>query len=389
MNKIFKKFRVNNILTIERANSINAKGNLTKGNIPYVTRTSFNNGYNGTCGNTEKINHGNCITIGAETGIAFYQPNDFVAGNNMFVLKSEKLNKYVYLYLAGALNMLTKNYSYSYPRTQERIKKEEILLPIIQGDDGSAYIDNNSIYSAEGFVPDFEYMQERVKELEQERVKELNAYLKVTGLNDYELTEEDKKIAHTFKIKKQKAFIVENILSVEQTKSVPSKANLTEGKIPYVTRSASNNGYSGYCGNADKINSGNCITIGAETGVSFYQPNDFVAGNKVYKLTAPNLGKRQYLYLCAALNKLTKNYSYSNARIPEKIKKEKIMLPVLEDENGNPIIDSENKYHQDGYIPDWDFMEKYIRVSEKEVIADLVKKKDEIIEKTKEIVNKD
>ena len=65
------------------------------------------------------------------------------------------------------------------------------------------------------------------------------------------------------------------------------------------------------------------------------------------------------------------------------------MLPVLEDENGNPIIDSENKYHQDGYIPDWDFMEKYIRVSEKEVIADLVKKKDEIIEKTKEIVNKD
>ena len=84
--------------------------------------------------------------------------------------------------------------------------------------------------------------------------------------------------------KEYKDFIVEKILKVEQTKSVIAKANLVEGNIPYVTRTVSDNGYMGTCGNTDKVNKGNCITIGAETGVAFYQPVDFVAGNKVYIL---------------------------------------------------------------------------------------------------------
>ena len=49
----------------------------------------------------------------------------------------------------------------------------------------------------------------------------------------------------------------------------------------------------------------------------------------------------------------------------------------------------QHKYHPDGYIPDWDFMEKYIRAIEKVVIADVVKYKDEVIAKTKEIISKD
>jgi hypothetical protein len=37
---------------------------------------------------------------------------------------------------------------------------------------------------------------------------------------------------------------------------------------------------------------------------------------------------------------------------------------------------------------DWSFMERYIRAIEKVVIADVVKYKDQMIEKTKEIVEK-
>lgn len=37
-------------------------------------------------------------------------------------------------------------------------------------------------------------MEDRIKELEEDRIKELDAYLKVTNLDDYELTDEDKKI---------------------------------------------------------------------------------------------------------------------------------------------------------------------------------------------------
>ena len=140
-----------------------------------------------------------------------------------------------------------------------------------------------------------------------------------------------------------KEFFVKDVLKVEQTKSVVSKENLIDGDIPYVTRTVLNNGYTRKCGNNDKINAGNCITIGAETGVAFYQPNNFVAGNKIYRLSREGLGEKEYLYLSSVLNKHTKDYSYSNARIPEKIKFEKISLPVDKNED-----------------IDWNFMHEYI-----------------------------
>lgn len=56
------------------------------------------------------------------------------------------------------------------------------------------------------------------------------------------------------------------------------------------------------------------------------------------------------------------------------------------DPKGNPILDADCTYHPDGYIPDWNFMEKYIKAIEKTVIADVVKWKNKVIEKTKEMV---
>lgn len=46
---------------------------------------------------------------------------------------------------------------------------------------------------------DWEYMQERITELEQERITELEQYLIATGLNDYELTDEDKQVLEMFR----------------------------------------------------------------------------------------------------------------------------------------------------------------------------------------------
>ena len=63
-----------------------------------------------------------------------------------------------------------------------------------------------------------------------------------------------------------------------------------------------------------------------------------------------------------------------------------VMLPIQVDINNNPKTDPTHKYHKDGYIPDFEFMERYIKAMQKVVIVDVVKYKDEVIEKTKSIV---
>ena len=71
----------------------------------------------------------------------------------------------------------------------------------------------------------------------------------------------------------------------------------------------------------------------------------------------------------------------------EKMIESYIVLPIRLNADDSPKIDSDCTYHPEGYIPDFDFMEKYIRAMQKKVIADVVKYKDEIISHTKEIVS--
>jgi hypothetical protein len=63
-------------------------------------------------------------------------------------------------------------------------------------------------------------------------------------------------------------------------------------------------------------------------------------------------------------------------------------LPIQVYDKNEPIIDKEYKYHSDGYVPDFNYMERYIEIIKKIIIADVVKYKDEVIIKIKEIVEK-
>lgn len=141
-----------------------------------------------------------------------------------------------------------------------------------------------------------------------------------------------------------KAFRVGDLFDCETTLGIPSKNDLTDGDISYVTRSAVDNGLSGHCGNLDSVNVGCCITIGAEGFVAFWQPDDFVAGNKVYALRHSGLNELSALFVCAALNVLSSEYSFSNARILDSIKQEVILLPATPDGE-----------------PDWAYMEQYMK----------------------------
>ena len=49
--------------------------------------------------------------------------------------------------------------------TVERISVENIRLPIQHNPDGTPYIDPNHTYSEDGYVPDWQYMEEYIKSL--------------------------------------------------------------------------------------------------------------------------------------------------------------------------------------------------------------------------------
>lgn len=94
--------------------------------------------------------------------------------------------------------------------------------------------------------------------------------------------------------------------------------------------------------------------------------------------------KYELQFILSILRKYFDNFGYTTGMAH--IMDLTFSLPIQTDTNNNPIVDTDHKYHPNGYIPDWDFMEKYIRAIEKIVIADVVKYKDAMISKTKEVI---
>ena len=81
-------------------------------------------------------------------------------------------------------------------------------------------------------------------------------------------------------------------------------------------------------------------------------------------------------------------FNYDNKAVWSKVKNCQIPLPVRMI-NGEPAIDPHGQYHPDGFIPDLEYMEKYIRTIEKLVIKDAVELRKTYIKHTKGIVEKD
>ena len=91
-------------------------------------------------------------------------------------------------------------------------------------------------------------------------------------------------------------------------------------------------------------------------------------------------------YVATYLKKNNQRYTYSSKISKDRLNDTIISLPIQTDSQNNPIIDSTHMYHPHGYIPDWKYMEKYIKATEKVVIRDVVEWKNEMIKKTKEVV---
>ena len=155
-------------------------------------------------------------------------------------------------------------------------------------------------------------------------------------------------------IREWKEYVLEDLFDFVNSKAYHSK-DVTEiqdrnSGINYVTRSKFNNGLKCRVVKRDDyvINPKGTISFGAENADFFYQPEEYITGNKMYYIDTRNISKKAGLFLKSILeNAFTKNFSFTDGMVPDRIKKEKIKLPSKLNKKGE-------------YEPDWQYMEDYI-----------------------------
>lgn len=77
---------------------------------------------------------------------------------------------------------------------------------------------------------------------------------------------------------------------------------------------------------------GDCLTIAnsGSVGSAFFHRYDFVASDHVTKLKREGLDKYAYLFLIPLVSRLSEKYSFNREINDERIKREKLLLPVNE-----------------------------------------------------------
>ena len=99
--------------------------------LPFVSRTELNNSIDGWIlrDGINGIEKGNALVIGDTTSTISYQPNSFVAGDHIVVIRAEWLNKYTGLFVQTLLNKERYRYSYGRAFKMNLIKSTQLLLP--------------------------------------------------------------------------------------------------------------------------------------------------------------------------------------------------------------------------------------------------------------------
>ncbi len=137
--------------------------------------------------------------------------------------------------------------------------------------------------------------------------------------------------------KTYEAFLVSDIFpEIERGKRL-KKADQTEGKIPYASSTALNNGIDGFiCKEKGSRVFFDCISLAnsGSVGSAFYEPFEFVASDHITHLKKEGLKPNHYLYSASSLKNQAGNFNFNREINDARIKKMHIMLPT--DDKGNP-----------------------------------------------------
>lgn len=366
-----KKYRLDNLFCADTGDFDIKKEHITGVGTDVVTAGETDNGILGKTDIQAKIFPGNTLTVDM-FGNCVYRPDEYklVTHSRVFSLKSQnqQFNEAIGLYMVAALKKLLRHFTYSNMCSWNKIKHFDISLP-----------------STSAGEIDWAYMEQYITELEQQCIAELDQYLIVSGLNDCELTEEDKAVLAMKGTKPTKEFKVDDLFNISTIKQAKSQSLIpTDNQgVPYIVQSTRNNMC---CRNVNEqwlIDhnespvDGNCIVLGVTLPAISYQPDKFGA-SQVIIARANFLNEHIGIYCAELFKKQMNRFSYSAKPSIKAYKETLLPLPIQTDHNNIPFKDPFCQYHSKGYVPDWRFVENYIKAIKKVIIKDAVSWKNSI-----------
>ena len=331
-----------------------------KEGLRYITRTGVNNGCEMIVNASEipqkYVEKGNAISIGDSTATCFYQDEDFITGDHMVIVRAKWLNRSNGLFIVGMLQ--NEQYKYSYGRAFliDRIQETMIKLPIQHNPDGTPYIDPNHTYSEDGYVPDWQFMEDYMKSLHHKPLTTKNTVGNGLALN----------------VDEWKEFKVDSIFIMHNGKGI-TKEEIEDnaGDFTVVQSGEENNGVIGkidksYCEVMNyTFTEKPCLTVARSGSAGFvsFQRYGCVVGDsaKILLLQVENPTIGLYIFLQTILTAQRFKYAYGRKVTETKYMNDTIKLPIQHNADGTPYIDPNHTYSKDGYVPDWQFMEDYMK----------------------------
>ena len=352
--------------------------------IPYIVQSTTNNMCSRYVNRQYLVDineppvSGNAIVLGVTLPAVSYQPKEFGA-SQVIEARSRFLNEKNGLFFAILISKQMYQFSYQNKPGIEIYKSLKIQLPLKE----NALDFSNPCDNIKNI--DFDFMESFIRELEEERIRELNAYLLATGLKDYALSAEEEKALEAFKTVQWGEYRIGDLYKKldlhnkdfdkrEDTASEPTK----EYSLPIVNAKHGDNGIMFY-GKEDIFDSAemtiDIVQNGAiATGDVYPQPQRTGILWDAYLIKALDHtdSKETLFFITSSIQKSIKQkFCYEFKATWDRVQREKIYLPT-----------KNNK-------PDYATMETFIKAVEKLVIKDVVLYADSKIKATKNVVKKD
>lgn len=349
----WKEFEMERLFDIKKGKRLTA-ADQEEGDTNYIGAIDSNNGIANHIGQ-KPIHSANTISLSynGSVGEAFYQSEPYWATDDVNALYSyyEQFNKYIGLFMVAVIRQEKYKFSYGRKWTLDNMNKTKINLPIQHNSDGTLFIDADKKYSDDGYVPDWQFMEDYMKSLHHKPLTTKNTVGNALAL----------------KVDEWEEFRVDDLFSVQLSKGDIKLNDMLIGDVPLVSSGETNNGVVGYIDSAGdgkaEIFSKNKITVDMFGNVYYQEENFYAVSHGRVNILEPVFDMTKYigLFIVSIINKEKFKYSYGRAVYSNVLCNVIIKLPIQHNADGTTYIDPDCTYSEEGYVPDWKFMEDYIK----------------------------